>query len=98
MKTKKINSLITNLYHSHNNIIITKENPEYLKLFEQFHDLISNIESIPLKTSILNSYIKIENLLFNNIIATSKQFYKLGFDDLKETLLENKNISKSKIK
>lgn len=92
MKTKKNNNLITNLYNSHNNIIITKETPEYLKLFEQLNDLISNIENDSLKITILNSYIKIENFLFNNIITTSKSFYKLGFDDLKEILLKNKKI------
>ena len=68
----------------------------YLKLFEHFYDLLSNVNNNNLRESILFSYIEIENLLFNYVECTSKNFYELGFNDLKAILFSNSTINNRK--
>ena len=86
MKKTSNKTYINILYNAHTDNIINKKNKEYLHLLENFNDLISNINDDNLRNNILYSYIKIENLLFNYISCTSKNFYELGFNDLKNIL------------
>lgn len=86
MKKISNKTYINILYNAHTDNIINKKNKEYLNLLEHFNDLIGNINDNNLRNNILYSYIKIENLLFNYISYTSKNFYELGFNDLKNIL------------
>lgn len=92
MKTKNSNTLITNLYKNHYNNIVSRKDEDYLMLFKHYNDLLSNITDEDLKQRILYSHIRIEELLFNNIISTSKTFYELGFNDLKYLLFKEQKI------
>lgn len=89
---KTNNTLISILYNTHTNNIIDRTNKDYLKLFEHYNDLISNINDEDLRNRILYSHIRIEELLFNYISYTSKNFYELGFNDLKNMLFRNQKI------
>ena len=86
MKQISNKAYINILYNAHADNIINEKNKEYLHLLENFNYLISNINDDNLRNNILYSYIKIENLLFNYISCTSKNFYELGFNDLKNIL------------
>lgn len=79
MKANKNKSQINVLYKTHIDNIIDREDQNYLKLFEHFNDLISNIHNDNLRSNILFSYIKIESLLFNYISRTSENFYEFIF-------------------
>lgn len=96
MKRERKNSHIQILYEAHHTHIINKEDKNYLKLFEHFYDLLSNVNNNNLRESILFSYIEIENLLFNYVECTSKNFYELGFNDLKAILFSNSTINNKK--
>ena len=96
MKANKNKSQINVLYKTHIDNIINREDQNYLKLFENFNDLISNIPEDSLRNNILFSYIKIETLLFNYISRTSENFYELGFNDLKSILFSNPTINNKK--
>ena len=93
MKANKNKSQINVLYKTHIDNIIDREDQNYLKLFEHFNDLISNIHNDNLRSNILFSYIKIESLLFNYISRTSENFYEFGFNDLKAILFSNSKIN-----
>ena len=93
MKANKNKSQINVLYKTHIDNIIDREDQNYLKLFEHFNDLISNIHNDNLRSNILFSYIKIESLLFNYISRTSENFYEFGFNDLKSILFSNSKIN-----
>lgn len=92
---KKINkkSCINILYDAHVDNVINRKNKDYLYLLEHFNDLIANIDDNNLRNNILYSYVKIENLLFNYISYTSKNFYELGFNDLKNILFSDSKIT-----
>jgi hypothetical protein len=92
LKTLNNNTLISSLYNSHSNTIINRKNKEYLKLFEHYNDLISNIEDEDLKNRIMYSHIRIEEFLFNSMISTSKKFYELAFNDLKALIFTEQKI------
>lgn len=96
MKANKNKSQINVLYKTHIDNIIDREDQNYLKLFEHFNDLISNIHNDNLRSNILFSYIKIESLLFNYISRTSENFYEFGFNDLKSILFSNSKINNNK--
>lgn len=96
MKANKNKSQINVLYKTHIDNIIDREDQNYLKLFEHFNDLISNIHNDNLRSNILFSYIKIESLLFNYISRTSENFYEFGFNDLKAILFSNSKINNNK--
>lgn len=96
MKANKNKSQINVLYKTHIDNIINREDQNYLKLFENFNDLISNIHNDNLRSNILFSYIKIESLLFNYISRTSENFYEFGFNDLKSILFSNSKINNNK--
>ena len=74
MKQISNKAYINILYNAHADNIINEKNKEYLHLLENFNDLISNINDDNLRNNILYSYIKIENLLFNYISYTIKNF------------------------
>ncbi|MDO5555179.1 MAG: hypothetical protein Q4G09_00550 [Clostridia bacterium] len=92
MKLNRSNSLIKNIYSTHSEDIITIEDKEYLKLFERFNDLISNIEDEELKRRIIYAYIMIEKFLFNSIKTTSKKFYEFAFNDLRNLIINEQKI------
>lgn len=92
MKTHQNKSLINYLYKSHITKIANQTNENYVRLFEQFNDLVSNIENKNLKNSILYSYVKIEKLFFDNITSTSKTFYEAGFNDFKKLLFTEQKL------
>lgn len=93
MKTSNKAILISSLYNNHSNNIITRKNKEYLKLFEHYNDLVSNIEDEDLRNRIMYSHIRIDELLFNSIISTSKEFYELAFNDLKTLIFTDDKIN-----
>lgn len=93
MKTSNNNTLISSLYNTHSNIIISKKDKEYLKLFEHYNDLVSNIDDEDLRNRIMYSHIRIDELLFNSIISTSKEFYELAFNDLKTLIFTDDKIN-----
>lgn len=96
MKTKKNNLLLTNLYNTHATYILNRNNKNYLKLFEHYNDLLSNVKDEDLQNELLYSHIKIESFLFDSIISTSKDFYELAFNDLKQLLFTEQKIDNSK--
>lgn len=92
MELNKPNSLITNLYNTHSKNIVTIENTEYIKLFERFNDLISNIDDEELKNRIIYAHIRIEKFLWNSIKTTSKEFYEFAFNDLRNLIINEQRI------
>lgn len=92
MKKQNTDILLRALYNTHSTSIIDRKNKKYLKLFEQYNDIVSNINDENLKARIIYSHLNIEELLFGYISYTSRLFYELGFNDFKSLLLKNQNM------
>ncbi len=74
MKLRKNKSNINILYKTHIDNIISRNIKDYLKLFEHFNDLLSNVSNDNLRKNILFSYFEIEKLLRKERYFMSKLY------------------------
>ena len=74
LKLRKNKSNINILYKTHIDNIISRNIKDYLKLFEHFNDLLSNVSNDNLRKNILFSYFEIEKLLRKERYFMSKLY------------------------
>ena len=74
LKLRKNKSNLNILYKAHIDNIISRNIKDYLKLFEHFNDLLSNVSNDNLRKNILFSYFEIEKLLRKERYFMSKLY------------------------
>lgn len=74
LKLRRNRSNINTLYKTQIDNIISRNSKDYLKLFEHFYDLLSNISNDNLRKNILFSYFEIERLLRKERFFMSKLY------------------------
>ena len=89
MKSRS-NNLIVAIYDTHSEDIINQTNDEYLKLFQHYQDIVSNVQDEDLRRRIIYSQLNIEEFLFAQINKSSRLFYEFGFNDFRKLMLDNK--------